>query len=158
MKSAKEVSFISKHNFMLIFNLIFSPIIGGAITEYTMNHTDSCTFASMCAEALQNLGGYYGRVIMQIILLCFICQMMMDPAAVLACFEKVIKNNHKTRFDHWYNDLSFKSSIVVSVFCFGLFMCLIYPHLSVLVIFGLCIQLFIDKYNLMYIYPLEFES
>ena len=95
---------------------------------------------------------------MQILLLCFISQMLMDPAAVLACFEKVIKNNHKTRFDHWYNDLSFKSSIVVSIFCFGLFMCLIYPHLPVLIILGLCIQLYIDKYNLMYIYPLEFES
>lgn len=77
---------------------------------------------------------------------------------IIACFEKVIKDNHKTCFDQWFHDLSFKSSVSVVVFAFGLFFSLSVPLMTPLIIMLLLLQFYIDKYNLLYIYPLEFES
>ena len=84
--------------------------------------------------------------------------MLLDFQKLVESFEKVIKNNGKTRFEDWFYDLSFKSSIAVSFFTFGLCFCVLYPFISVLVLLFLICQFYIDKYNLMYIYPLEFES
>ena len=66
--------------------------------------------------------------------------------------------NGKQKFDHWFNDLSYKTTIIVGFFNIGLFFSIIYPHLTVLVWIILVFELYIDKYNLMFIYPLEFES
>jgi len=44
------------------------------------------------------------------------------------------------------------------MFTFGLVFGITIPNLAVVAILGLVVQYFIDKYNLMYIYPLEFES
>ena len=84
--------------------------------------------------------------------------MITDFEKLVKGFEKIVRNNGKTKFEHWFNDLSFKSSIAVAIFTFGLFFCLIYPHLTLLVLVLLSVQFYIDKYNLMYIYPLDFES
>lgn len=84
--------------------------------------------------------------------------MIMDFEKLVKGFEKIVKNNCKTKFEHWFNDLSFKSSILVGIFTFGLFFCMIYPHLTLLVLILFVVQFYIDKYNLMYIYPLDFES
>jgi hypothetical protein len=72
---------------------------------------------------------------------------------LLTDFEKMVKG-----FEHWFNDLSFKSCIAVGIFTFGLLNSLIYPHITALVLFLFSTQFYIDKYNLMYIYPLDFES
>jgi hypothetical protein len=90
--------------------------------------------------------------------LCFIYQFNLDFNKITACFEKVIKDNLKTTFQQWFYDLSFKSSISVAVFTFGLFFSLVIPMLTPLILVLLFIQFYIDKYNLLYIYPLEFES
>lgn len=84
--------------------------------------------------------------------------MLVDWHKLVESFERVIKHNGKRRFDDWFYDLSFKSSLAVSFFTFGITLCVIYPFITMFVAFFLVIQLCIDKYNLMYIYPLEFES
>ena len=66
--------------------------------------------------------------------------------------------NKKETFDDWFYNLSYKSSVAVSLFAFGLCFCILYPFMLVfLAVFFIC-QYYVDKYNLMYVYPLEFES
>lgn len=48
--------------------------------------------------------------------------------------------------------------MAVSFFTFGLCFCVMYPFILVLVLLLFICQFYVDKYNLMYIYPLEFES
>jgi hypothetical protein len=84
--------------------------------------------------------------------------MLIDFEKLVKGFEKIVRNSGKTKFEQWFYDLSFKSSIAVAIFTFGLFFSLIYPHIAVLVLALLSTQFYIDKYNLMYIYPLDFES
>ena len=88
----------------------------------------------------------------------------MDFSKLVKSFEKIIRNNGKTEFENWFYDLSFKSSIAVCFFYFGIFFSTMVPILIPFMIFLLVAfnlrsaQFYIDKYNLMYIYPLEFES
>lgn len=85
-------------------------------------------------------------------------QVFMDFSKLVKSFEKIIRNNGKTEFENWFYDLSFKSSIAVCFFYFGIFFSTMVPILIPFMIFLLVAQFYIDKYNLMYIYPLEFES
>ena len=48
--------------------------------------------------------------------------------------------------------------MAITFFTFGLCLSLIYPHLSILVLALFVFLYYIEKYNLMYRYPLEFES
>jgi hypothetical protein len=109
-------------------------------------------------ESLQLMEGFYTRFFIQMALLIFLNQMAMDFEKLVKGYEKIVRNNGKTKFDHWFYDLSFKSSVAVAISTFGLIFCLIYPHIGFLVLFLLVVQFYIDKYNLMYIYPLDFES
>ena len=104
------------------------------------------------------MNGFFTRYIIQVTILCFLNQMLTDFQKLIKGYEKVARDNGKTKFAHWFYDLSFKSSVVVSLFSFGLFFCLIYPQISIVVTILLCMQLYLDKYNLMYVYPLDFES
>ena len=92
------------------------------------------------------------------LLLCILNQILLDFQKLAACFEKAIKNNRKTTFEQWFHDLSYKTSVILSLFTVGLLFCIIAPHITFLILIFFCFQLYIDKYNLMYIYPLEFES
>lgn len=55
---------------------------------------------------------------------------MLDFNKLTECFERVIKDNHKTSFEQWFFDLSYKSSVAVAVFSMGLFFCLSLPMLT----------------------------
>lgn len=109
-------------------------------------------------EALQASSSFLLRLFCQVMFLCFVSESVLDFNKITACFEQVIKDNHKTSFEQWFFDLSYKSSVAVAVFTMGLFFSLSIPMLTPLVLVLMTIQLYVDKYNLMYIYPLEFES
>ena len=63
----------------------------------------------------------------------------------------------KEAFTHYYHDLSFRTSICISLFTVGLFFSLFVPLMPVLMTIIFTIIYYVDKYNLMYYYPLEFE-
>ena len=64
----------------------------------------------------------------------------------------------KSKFAHYYHDLSFKTSIAISLFTAGLLLSLLVPQSSLIILVLFSVLYYIDKYNLMYYYPLEFES
>ena len=90
--------------------------------------------------------------------ICCLNQAVLDFQMVVSCFEKQIKHNHKSTFDQWFYDLSYKTSVAVALFTFGLCTSIILPFAPIMIASLISIQFYIDKYNLMYIYPLEFES
>ena len=70
---------------------------------------------------------------------------------------------------HWFYDLGFRTAIAVTLFTFCLFFSIIIPHLMPLatLLFFLAVrnhsfikdlQYCLDKYNLIYVYPLDFDS
>jgi hypothetical protein len=59
---------------------------------------------------------------------------------------------------HAYYSLPFKISVAVSFFTFSLFFCILVPLLAPLSATIFITAYYIDKYNLIYIYPINFES
>jgi len=84
--------------------------------------------------------------------------MFFDFQKLVKNFEKIIRDNGKTVFDQWFSDLSFKSSVAASIFTFGLIASAVFPMAAPLMLILFGTQVFIDRYNLLYVYPLEFES
>lgn len=64
----------------------------------------------------------------------------------------------KTKFKHWFYDMGYKYAIVLSLYCFSLFFSVLIPLMLPFAALIFCIFYYVDKYNLMYIYPVEFES
>lgn len=172
LKSKKEQSFLSKFNFTLIMNLVVVPWLSTYFFiffefalrihayQYLKDDGEEKEFDHLEAvlKSIQNIAGFYFRLFCQVMLLSLIYQLNLDFQVITACFEKVIKDNYKTSFDQWYYDLSFKNTVSVVVFAFGLFFSLSVPLITPLIIVLILLQFYIDKYNLLYIYPLEFES
>lgn len=91
-------------------------------------------------------------------MLCIFDQIFLKFEKITAIHRNIAKNEGKTKFEHWFYDLSFKSSLAITFFTFGLCLSLIYPHITLLVLVLFLYQYHAEKYNLMYRYPLEFES
>jgi hypothetical protein len=64
----------------------------------------------------------------------------------------------KKNYLHYQYDLSFKISIMVSFYTLGLYLCLMVPLTTPFVMLIFVISYYLDKYNLMYLYPVRFES
>lgn len=157
-KSVKEASFLGKLNFMMTFNLIFCPFIANLVLDALISRELPESNTLFLYENFLSLESFYLRYFSQVVLICLLNQVLMDFSQLVKSFEKIIRNNGKTEFENWFYDLSFKSSIAVCFFYFGIFFSTMLPVLIPFIIFLLTAQFYIDKYNLMYIYPLEFES
>ena len=105
-----------------------------------------------------DLQQFYTRLIIQLMMLCIFDQIFLKFEKITAIHRNIARHQGKTKFEHWFYDLSFKSSLAIAFFTFGLCLCLVYPHISVLVLVLFLYQYHAEKYNLMYRYPLEFES
>lgn len=156
-KSVKEQSYISKLFNSLILNVIFLPFLTTLVTMWLVART-SALFGSLVVLSMQEMHGFYLRYLLQMVVLLVLNQSSLDFQRLVEGFEKMVKDNGKTKFDQWFYDISYKSCIAVVVFIFGLFLSVIYPWANVATLILVATQYLFDKYNLLYIYPLEFES
>lgn len=136
---------------------MFCPYIINFVLE-TYNHNYNIKFSELFLKSLLEISDFYTRLILQIFFLAKVSQIFQDSNKLKNSFESVVKNNGKTKFEHWYYDLSFKSSLAITFMTFGLFFSLVFPQISLIQMVFFIYQFFIDKYNLMYLYPLDFES
>ena len=148
---------------MLTFNMIISPFVSLIIFEQVFKNNEKVseedlTYGILPTIIYSNVLPLYLRYAVQIILLCILNQIMLNLDKIAECFEKTTKYQRKTSFESHFYDLSYKQSIIIVLFAFGIFFCLISSQITFVILCFFCLQFYIDKYNLMYIYPLEFES
>ena len=170
-KSHKEMQFLNKLNFMFIFNSLICPLLNGIFLEYaTKKGSYLCahlvknqkdfeqTVSIMGLVTVIDLQDFYTRLVIQMITLTIFDQLFLNFEKLTAIHKSIAKNQGKTKFEHWFHDLSFKSSLAITFFTVGLCLSLIYPHMSILILALFTFLYYMEKYNLMYRYPLEFES
>jgi hypothetical protein len=80
------------------------------------------------------------------------------PEKIMKAFHQMLSANGKTKFKHWFYDLGYKYAIVICLYSFSLFFSVLIPLILPFATLIFAIFYYIDKYNLLYIYPLEFES
>mmetsp|Transcript_80331 Transcript_80331/g.111238 ORF Transcript_80331/g.111238 Transcript_80331/m.111238 type:complete len:90 (+) Transcript_80331:2072-2341(+) len=64
----------------------------------------------------------------------------------------------KTKFKHFMYDISYRSTVAVCMYTFGLCFSVLYPLLMPLVFLFFFIAYTVDKYNFLYVYPVDFDS
>ena len=77
---------------------------------------------------------------------------------MLKTFIEMVKVNGKSKLKHFLTDIGLRNAFASLIFCVGLFFSIFVPLMAplALVIFGLAYVF--DKYNLLYVYPLDFDS
>ena len=70
----------------------------------------------------------------------------------------MLSANGKTKFEHWMLDINFSQAISLAIF----FICMVLSvGMPIILPFGaifFTIKYFIEKYNLIYVYPAEFDT
>lgn len=70
----------------------------------------------------------------------------------------MLKLHGKNKLTHYLYDLGLRHSLAASFFAMGLTLSLAVPLICPLMGFVFVLTYFRDKYNLIFVYPLEFES
>lgn len=65
---------------------------------------------------------------------------------------------HKSKFKHYIYDLSLRNVIAVTIFTFGICFSIIVPIMIPFVAILAWICYYFEKYNIFFVYPLDFES
>jgi hypothetical protein len=77
---------------------------------------------------------------------------------VIKAINDQLKVNGKYKFSHFAHDLGLRCCMAVTLFGFGLTFSLLIPLLSPIMLVLALIVYYIDKYNLIFVYPIEFDS
>jgi hypothetical protein len=66
--------------------------------------------------------------------------------------------NGKYKFSHFVHDLGLRCCTVVVLFGLGLTFSLLIPLLAPIMLLIFVVAYYLDKYNLIFVYPIEFDS
>jgi hypothetical protein len=70
----------------------------------------------------------------------------------------MLSANGKTKFSHWFYDIAFRNCVAVTVFNLGIVLSVVCPLMMPLVSAMLYLMYYGEKFNILYVYPLDFES
>ena len=73
-------------------------------------------------------------------------------------FNNMLLHNAKTKFSHFLHDIGLRSALAVTLFSVGLVFSLAVPCLCFFLTLIFVITYFIDKFNLIVVYPVDFDS
>mmetsp|Transcript_44378 Transcript_44378/g.32431 ORF Transcript_44378/g.32431 Transcript_44378/m.32431 type:complete len:337 (+) Transcript_44378:1439-2449(+) len=110
------------------------------------------------AEIISYSQFYYISYLFELILIMILYQLLVSPEKILKAFHQMLSANGKIKFKHWVYDLGFKYSVFISLFIFALFFSVIVPIFLPLCTLIFTLAYYFDKYNLIYIYPVDFDS
>ena len=100
---------------------------------------------------------YLLRFALQAIILVSLFHMCSDTRTILKAFLQSFTKG-KSKFKHYLYDLGLRNVIAVTMFTFGICWSVIIPVAMPLCAILFWLAYFFDKYNLFYVYPIEFES
>lgn len=101
---------------------------------------------------------YYLRLILQILLVQLILQAIIPTEDILKAYVGMLKLHGKNKLTHYLYDMGLRHSLAAFFFAVGLTLSLCCPLLCPLVAILFLLTYVRDKYNLIFVYPLEFES
>jgi len=77
---------------------------------------------------------------------------------VLKVFLDMLKVNGKNKFSHFVYDMGLRNALAVTLFGLGLVFSLVVPLVCFVMSFIFFLGYLIDKFNLIFVYPLDFDS
>ena len=168
-KSLRENAFMRRLVIIEILNVLVIPVFFNIIlvlfkqTGYRGHSPDSSTFEEKSIENFSvGIIAYTEelllRFILQAIIVVIFFQWMSDPRVILKTFLSGFMSLGRNKFKHYLYDLGLRNVLAVTMFTLGLTFSVLVP-----LVMPLCAMLFFmiysfDKYNLFFVYPIDFES
>jgi hypothetical protein len=101
---------------------------------------------------------YILRYLTQAITVLIGLHFMSDSETILKAFVSSYKVAGKSKFKHFLYDLGLKNALAVTFYTLCLLMVLLIPASSLLAVMLFTIGYYVDKYNLFFVYPIDFDS
>ena len=98
------------------------------------------------------------RFMLQAILVVILFQWRSDPHTILKTFLSSFMVTGRNKFKHYLFDLGLRNVLAVSMFTLGLCCSVIIPMAMPICTIFFWLTYAIDKYNLFFVYPIDFES
>lgn len=98
------------------------------------------------------------RFMLQAILVVILFQWRSDPHTILKTFLSSFMVTGRNKFKHYLFDLGLRNVLAVVMFTLGLCCSVIIPMAMPICTILFWLTYAIDKYNLFFVYPIDFES
>lgn len=98
------------------------------------------------------------RFLLQAIVVVILFQWRSDAATIVKTFLSSLKLTGRTKFKHYLYDLGLRNVLAVTMFTLGLCCAVVVPLATPLCAVFFALAYGIDKYNLFFVYPIDFES
>jgi len=98
------------------------------------------------------------RQAFSLIMIFIYFQATIASETVIKAINDQLKVNGKYKFSHFVHDLGLRCITAVTLFGFGLILSLLMPLLAPVMLLLFIVAYYFDKYNLIFVYPIEFDS
>ena len=98
------------------------------------------------------------RFILQAIMVLIFFQWRSDPRTIIKTFLSSLMLTGRNKFKHYLYDLGLRNVLAVTMFTLGLCCSVLIPLAMPFCAIFFYLAYAIDKYNLFFVYPIDFES
>lgn len=167
LKSQRHYSNYIKHYISLITNALLIPLFGLTSIETLYSYLTSTTTAAVEMKVLSTTN-FFTRFLTGLCLFSNTFSALDGPHWVVKTFKKFMYNyflpdymklspSQKYR-DTYYFDQGYQLAFVTVIWTIGIFFSAIAPIIPFICFGYFSIKYWIDKYNLMYVYPTEYDT
>eukprot|EP00347_Sterkiella_histriomuscorum_P016017 403354814 len=135
---------------------LFESLTSGLMTLFTSQLDNEIN--EFMARCISNTHEFFMRFILQVLMIAILWQIFFKPRQIIKSFHEMLTAGQKYKFKHWFYDIGFRNAIAVSLFIFTLFFSITIPLILPIASLIFFLLYYVDKYNLIYIYPIDFES
>jgi len=133
-------------------NLSAEPDFGAPVVFLNM-----ITTRYLC-DTLAYTEEYFLRYILQCFVVIVWIQFSVKPETILKAFMSMLKVNGKNKFKHFLFEINLKNALAISVYSLCLTFSVAVPIITPFAALLFWLAYAFDKYNLLHVYPLDFES
>lgn len=165
LRSERHFSNYVKHYISLITNALLIPLFGLTSLETLYGMLASTTTSAILMKALQTTN-FFTRFLIGLSLFSNTINALDGPHYITRKFKQFIFNLQPTYMklspeqfkDTWFFDQGYQLAFVTVIWTIGIFFSAIAPLIPMIVFIYFMIKYWIDKYNLMYVYPREYDT
>ena len=154
LKSRREKLYMHRLCMTLIINTLVTPWLFYFLTKLP----NAKVFNDLVSLSIQQSKSFYLRQSLQFLVLIGYFQATTKQERVLKVFFDMLNVNGKYKFTHFLFDMGLRNAFVTTIFCLGLVFSLVDPMICGVVLAIFILAYSFDKFNLIFVYPLGFDS
>lgn len=161
-KSAREESILNKTLIFMVLNSIFLPLFNLTAIIASLSKQEMGEYGKDVTQRIVNSTEFFLRYLVQILFLSNCVQMLALPYFANQKFRRWVNDigggEERFEFRTWFFDIGYSVSFSVSVFMQVILFSTTVPLITCLGTSFFLLKYYVDKYNLIFVYPMSFRS